>query len=760
MENRPRSREKNVSNSSKGVYRRGDGLNTGPVGKRQGSSNRDSGGGPKSPFMILITIIALLFGGGGSLLSGAFSDSPSSYTTQTIPVSSEPVSIQTTTEEVDTTISSGARNKFTTIKGNKKDQTTLMIYMCGTDLESRSGMATNDLKEIANATSSDQIDIIVYTGGCAKWQLNGISTKTNQIYQIKDGKLLRLESNMGSKPMTEPDTLTEFIQYGKKNFPANRYDLILWDHGGGSITGYGYDQNYSKNGSMSLSKLDQALTKGGIKFDFIGFDACLMATAENAMMLSEHADYMIASEEVEPGIGWYYTNWLSQYAKNPSMDTLSIGKNIIDSYIEECSRRTSQQGTTLSIVDLAEFNNVVPSKLKTWSKSTTEMIRNSKGDQISQARHNTREFNHSKIDQCDFVDLLNKLDTKESKQLSDALLKSIKYNRTSRNMSNAYGLSIYFPNKNPSNVKKAAQINSEIGMDNEFSSCLKEYASLQLAGQEVAQQNGNTGNPYSIFFPTSTPQTSNNDQTSQILQDLFSVGMNYLLSGRDLDRATYIEETAEFIADNQFDASQLKWQEKDGKKIISLSEDQWKLVTELEMNMFYDDGSGYIDLGYDNQFEFDKKGNLIGDEDATWLHINDQPIAYYHASTVDFGDDNYCITGYVPAILNGTRVDLVLVFDQDNPYGVVVGSITNYQKKETNAVAKVDREIKKGDVIEFVCDYYDYNGNYKNSYYLGDPIKVTSSGLSITDAKLGKNAIVSYRFTDIYSQEYWTPILK
>ncbi|MCR5235609.1 MAG: hypothetical protein K6E34_00220 [Lachnospiraceae bacterium] len=36
-------------------------------------------------------------------------------------------------------------------------------------------------------------------------------------------------------------------------------------------------------------------------FDFIGFDACLMATVETAYMLSPYADYMIASEEFEPG---------------------------------------------------------------------------------------------------------------------------------------------------------------------------------------------------------------------------------------------------------------------------------------------------------------------------------------------------------------------------------------------------------------------------------------------------------------------------
>ena len=126
--------------------------------------------------------------------------------------------------------------------------------------------------------------------------------------------------------MTDPKTLTEFIQYCKKNFPANRNDLILWDHGGGSISGYGYDEIHKKSGSMTLAGIHTALENAKTSFDFIGFDACLMATAENALMLNPYADYLIASEETEPGVGWYYTNWLSELGKNTSMPTIEIGK--------------------------------------------------------------------------------------------------------------------------------------------------------------------------------------------------------------------------------------------------------------------------------------------------------------------------------------------------------------------------------------------------------------------------------------------------
>ena len=105
---------------------------------------------------------------------------------------------------------------------------------------------------------------------------------------------------------------------------------------------------------MDLAEIDQALTNADVAFDFIGFDACLMANTETALMLAEHADYLIASEETEPGIGWYYTDWLSALSKNTSMSTVQLGKNIADSFVSRCQQQTPGQGATLSVIDLAE----------------------------------------------------------------------------------------------------------------------------------------------------------------------------------------------------------------------------------------------------------------------------------------------------------------------------------------------------------------------------------------------------------------------
>ena len=247
-QNIPKGREKHVTQGTSGVQRRGDGLGTGPVGSTGGHAGQNSGGnktmtraaaGGGGIVAILAVILGIIFGGG--------SGGSQSYTEQAGEVpyqqnTSSDIYTASGAQSADTSVAAGSRDKRTTILGNNTDEMTIMVYMCGTDLESKSGMASSDLQEMAAATLSDNINLIVYTGGCKQWQINGISNSVNQIYQIKDGKLNRLEADKGNKVMTDPATLTEFINYCTANFPANRNELIFWDHGGGSVTGYGYDE--------------------------------------------------------------------------------------------------------------------------------------------------------------------------------------------------------------------------------------------------------------------------------------------------------------------------------------------------------------------------------------------------------------------------------------------------------------------------------------------------------------------------------------
>ena len=668
----------------------------------------------------------------------------------------------------DETVAGGARDKFTQILGNNKDEVTILVYMCGTDLESQQGMATSDLKEMANATTGENINLIVYTGGCNRWRNDLVSSSVNQIYQIKDGKFKCLEENMGSASMVNPDTLAKFIEYGKLHFSANRMCLILWDHGGGSVSGYGYDEKVGHNQSMTLAGINTALKKANVKFDFIGFDACLMATVENGIMLSQYADYMIASEETEPGVGWYYTNWLTKLSKNTSMPTIQIGKMIADDFVAVCEKQCRGQATTLSVVDLAELQATIPSELKQFSIDTNELIQNKEYKTVSNARSKTREFaQQSRIDQIDLTDFAKNMGTREGKSLAKALQSAVKYNKTGGSISHAYGLSIYFPYQRVNKVNQVVSTYEAIGMDEDYMRCIQEFASLEVSGQVSAgssitgygsSQNSSTGLLGSLLGQGGG-YTSSYSQggLEELLGGLYGGGSGSGSTGSILDlfmgRSLTAESAATYILENHIDSSLLKWE--NGR--ITLPKEQWNLVESLVINVFLDDGSGFIDMGTDTTFE--TEGNsLLSDYDGTWISIDRQPVAYYYLNTVDDGE-NYVIYGYVPAKLNGEDVNLLLNFDSERPDGYIAGAQKRYDDDESFTQAKGLIAIGKGDVIQFVCDYYDYDGNYRDSYNLGDPITLGDE-VEIVNTPITRDMSkckVTFRLTDIYQMNYWTP---
>ena len=686
--------------------------------------------------------------------------------------------VRTDSTKLNTSVASGSREKYTQVKGGGRDKVTILVYMCGTDLESKSAMATKDLQEMLKASTGSKVNLIVYTGGCTSWRNNVVSSKVNQVYQIKDGKMSCLVKDAGNVPMTSPSTLSSFIQFGAERFPANRMMLILWDHGSGSVTGYGYDEKNQRAGSMSLAGLNTALKDGGVKFDFIGFDACLMATVENALMCSNYADYMIASEEAEPGIGWYYTDWLNALAQNTSLSTPEVGKMICDGFVSACASSCPGQQTTLSVVDLAELAHTVPSRLTAFSKSVTGLIEGDSYKAVSDARVGSREFApSSRVDQVDLVDLANRMGTDEGAALAKALQGAVKYNR-SGSMTNAYGLSIYFPYRQAGKVDKAVSTYEAIGMDDSYSDCIRAFASVEVSGQAAT---GGMHSPYSILSGGSSASYGGGDMIGSLLgsflggdtSSLGGLGGFNFLSGRSISN----EQLETYITGHNLDASGLAFRKaEDGTMRLAMDAQQWSLIHSVDRNLFWDNGKGYVDLGLDNIYEFAEDGSLVADTEPTAIAVNNQFVAYYHTADTEEG-----FLGFTPALLNGERVRLLIFFDFDGN-GSVIGAQSVYAADVTENVAKnqtalggggffaqlplEDGEadgdgepipVTEGDTIEFLCDFYAYDGTYQDSHKLGNPVVLTGEPV-VSDVLLPADSTVSitYRLTDIYNQTYWT----
>ena len=688
-----------------------------------------------------------------------------------------------------TGVSANARPKRYVPLGGGKDTVTVMVYMCGTDLESNYGMATSDLQEMTNAVIGSNVNVIVETGGCKMWKNKLISASTNQIYKVESGGLRLVKDNVGSKAMVDPATLTEFIQFCRQNYPADRNILIFWDHGGGSVSGYGYDELHKNAGSMDLAEISAALKAAGCTFDWIGFDACLMATLETALVCNDYADYLIASEETEPGTGWYYTGWLTQLSQNTSVDTVVLAKTLIDDFVSTSVAASSGAQVTLSVVDLAEMEGTVPTAFNGFSTSTAELISSNDYAAVANARAGARQFaRSSRINQIDLVDFANRIGTDEARALSQALQGCIKYNNTT--ISNAYGLSIYFPYETTNSVKPAISTYNQVGMDEAYTRCISSFASLASSGQLAASAGsyGGSFDPGSIlsgFLGGSSGSGSGGSSPLGSLLGSFtgsggsssagsSVDANSVMqllsafagSGRSLPAdmdwvdTELVAGSAAYIAEHYIDPGDIFVTVRpDGKRVLSLTEEQWSLIQSVELNVFVDDGEGFIDLGLDNVFEFD--GNdLLLEFDGTWLTVNGHIAAFY----MDCADENATV-GHIPAMLTQTvegesvtqLVDLNVVFNDANPYGVITGARPIYDD-ETETAAKGDIAIGEGDVIEFLCDYYTYDNQFDSAYKLGEPLTVGSGGLEIVYLDLGDTAYsVTYRLTDIYSNHYWTP---
>ena len=728
-------------------------------------------------FLALIVVIAIVFvllrscGGLSSLTDFSGEDN---YTGSGSAVNTD-YSYTSSYGSPDLTVDSAARAKRVVPVGNGNDRVTIMVYMCGTDLESKYGMATKDLQEMLNAKLSDKINLIIETGGCSKWQNNVVSSAKNQIYKVENGKLKCLESNVGTAAMTDPDNLEDFIEYCTDHYPADRNMLIFWDHGGGSLTGYGYDEKNPGASSMTLSKINDALDDADCVFDFIGFDACLMATLETALVCNQYADYLLASEETEPGTGWYYTDWLTKLSQNTSMPTVEIAQSIIDTFVSSSTASSANEQVTLSIIDLAELQGTVPTAFRNFSTSTTTILNSGDYKLISDARAGVRQFaQSSKINQVDLVDLAQRIGTDEAKTLANALQGCVKYNKST--MSRCYGISIYWPYESTSSVSSAVASYQDLGIDTAYADCIKAFASLETGGQiaGTASQTPNMGDGnmlqqllqlYLSGSGASSPlSVLTGGSTGYGIDPMMLINLLGGFSGRSMPTeyswvdTDLIANHAESLTANYLYPARLVASEKNGRSVLALTDAEWSLIQTVELNVFVPDGDGYIDLGLDNTFDW-YGDDLLLEYDGTWLTLNGNICAYYLVSDTQMDDGSWVTVGRIPALLNGEFVNLRVVFDDADPYGAVTGAYPLYADESIGVLPKGDIEINPGDTIELLCDYYSLGGDYDASYTLGTKFTVPEGGLELYNLTLDVDDLSAmFRITDVYGNHYWLPI--
>lgn len=534
------------------------------------------------------------------------------------------------------------------VKPEGADAYTIMIYLNGSDLESEEGSATADLEEMVAATfPRADVNVVVQTGGTKQWQDREIPNDSLARYLIGEDGLEFIEEQP-LESMGDPDTLTDFINFAMDAYPADRFGLVLWNHGGGAVSGYGVDELFQEDG-LNLYELGIALDQSYLKtypLEFLGFDACLMANLETASMASPYARYLVASEELEPGYGWEYQSWLSELGQDPAMDGKRIGSAIVDSFLSFYNENEMEdEAMTLSVVDLSRTDEVV--KALEDLIAVTDLSR-ANYEEIARPRSLTKEFglpseyggSTDMIDLVHLTQLIQDLDPGEAKALQQAVEAAVVHLGSGIYVDHANGLSIYFPFAEKEDLDQRISVYQTTGFSQLYIDYVVQFASL-LTGKPIA----------GLDVAESAPQQGSGTST----EDEFTIS----IPPEQLDNIDRIYFTA-WVQDEEEDF--------------------------------------YTQIYQDSFVDIDENGVILNEFDGEITTIQGEWACLYE---LDYGED-YIRYG-VPAALNGRHVNLVLIYSDEFPDGKILGALPVYDE-ETGMAPKEMIPIRKGDQI--ALQYY------------------------------------------------------
>lgn len=378
-----------------------------------------------------------------------------------------------------------------------KTPTTVMIYMNGSDLESDHGAATNDLVEMLNSgVNTNNVNVILFTGGTRDWQNNAVPANECVIWKVS-GNSLEEVANVGLVDMGNPGTLASFIEFSTQNFPADQYGLILWDHGGGSIVGFGSDEKFNKS-SLTLTDMDAAFKYAGLdtnKLEFLGFDSCLMATVEMAVIASNYAHYLIASQDTEPADGWDY-HILGIFNENPHINGEAFGIAVVDSFMDFYEGEEGHV-LTLSVVKLSEASLVMDAMGALMRRCSSGLVLDASAffPAFAEKRYNTKTFalgspRDSDADMVDIGDMARHLSyifPNESAEVFASLDNAVLYNRHNSTV-DVKGLSAYYIYGGISDANLTLKTYHKLGMDDYYTQYLFDFADILSGPQKTVER--------------------------------------------------------------------------------------------------------------------------------------------------------------------------------------------------------------------------------------------------------------------------------
>jgi len=390
-----------------------------------------------------------------------------------------PIGAKTGLISITTPDGTGYSKKDFIVEGTPTAKWTFLVYLDADNNLELAGIV--DFLEMAKVGSSPEVNIVVqmdrvpgYTDSYGDW------TGTRRfLIQKDDVPTVTPLKDLGEKNMGDPEVLRDFVEWGVSHYPAEHYAVVIWNHGDGwrvlmrniltrsrdAINRGETDPNivkavasddtdkdilYMKEVQTALETAQKNLHERDNtfeKFDVVGFDACLMGMVEVAYAVRNVADYVVGSEESEPGNGWPYDRILQALAVTPTLSPNALASTIVTEYIDFYP---PDGGVTQSAVDISRLGNLVEKINAFTAKATTEW------PVLKTARLNSRQYHPPTytvfwgVDLWDFADkVYNTVTTADIKaaalDLKNAINDFVIKEGHSSDMTGSHGIAIYFP---------------------------------------------------------------------------------------------------------------------------------------------------------------------------------------------------------------------------------------------------------------------------------------------------------------------------
>ncbi|MBR3247510.1 MAG: hypothetical protein IKG03_03840 [Clostridiales bacterium] len=611
-----------------------------------------------------------------------------------------------------------------------KAERTIMVYAIGTDLESTSACLSADVKEMMSATPGKDINIVLQSGGCSDFKNKYMEDGMSQRFSIVNGKINELD-NLGDVNMIEPDALESFIKFAKEEYPAEKYILVLWDHGGGVPLGFGQDELHE--GTLTEIEMAQAIGNCDIEFESIIFNACLMGSLEVAKALDPYTEYIIAAESPTWGSAYYdvginYTNFLNYIGKDFNGTAKDYGEFIVRDYMDSVENAQQSTGyfgidTCMSSIDTDNIVEVFDAYEDFIAALDKRVFDQDGYVEYVQLRNDCGVFEST--DSVDLTTLASKYINCGDRDIEKAASKLINevgncvFTESNNSYTYAHGMTTYAPFLYPEFYDEARLTFVTLGYSDSTVKFYDKFVSKELY---ILNATNYAGDWY-----------------------VKPADANSIQSGKQYDISNVVVDMGDYEA-------------------IELVDEDWEIIREVKVTLAYmldDDDETIYYLGTDNQYSIDSNGYIILQNPTNWVYFKDFGFVTCECLKYEVAEDGkwYKCLG-AEALVNGRTAYVVIAFSSDDPDGQIIGYYLADIIDDTYD-ANQSYQFTDNDTIVFVEEYYDIPSNSMDYLELGDAVSYNTavSGYSYSSVNYDDvSCYIGFDLYDVYNNDYSLPL--